>query len=199
MTARMRTRPVLAGAAFLLAAASALLTGSVQASGTPGPEDPTAPTAPVGPAVSVPPVATCTVNGQEVTGASITGTEGFDEIECANGVPAGVVVSGGGGVDVITVEGGNAGTVDGGAAADMIEIDGENTGQVTGGDGGDLIDLIGDATANSGTVSGGLGDDVVFLRATDIAGTGTVTGDGGSDVCLFDPDPSGTQDCEVVV
>ncbi|MFG2300109.1 hypothetical protein [Actinacidiphila glaucinigra] len=181
MTARTRIRPVLAGAALLLAGAS-VLPGSARAGEPPAPA-----------------VAGCSVNGRPATGTAVTGTEGFDEIDCAHGVPAGVVVAGGGGVDVITVHGGNAGTVDGGAGADMIEISGGNSGIVTGGEGDDLVDLIGDADANSGTVSGGRGDDVLFLRAEDIAGTGVVTGDTGSDVCLFDPDPSGLRDCEVMV
>ncbi|MFF3945218.1 hypothetical protein ACFYYN_10395 [Streptomyces sp. NPDC001902] len=181
MTARTRTRPVLAGA-LVLAGAAALLTGSARAGEPPAPA-----------------VAGCTVNGRAVTGGAVTGTEGFDEIDCPGGVPAGVVVAGAGGVDVITVHGGNAGTVDGGGGADMIEINGENSGRVTGGDGDDLVDLIGDAGANSGTVGGGPGDDVLFLKAEDIAGTGVVTGDTGSDVCLFDPDPSGARDCEVMV
>ncbi|MFE0628333.1 hypothetical protein ACFW3D_15340 [Streptomyces sp. NPDC058864] len=182
MTARTRTRPVLAGAALLLAGASVLPAGSARAGEPPAPV-----------------VAGCTVNGLPVTGAVVAGTEGFDEIDCAHGVPAGVVVAGGGGVDVITVHGGNAGTVDGGGGADMIEINGGNGGRVTGGDGDDLVDLIGDADANSGIAGGGPGDDVLFLRAGDIAGTGVVSGDTGSDVCLFDPDPSGARDCEVVV
>ncbi|WP_431967137.1 hypothetical protein [Actinacidiphila sp. bgisy160] len=182
MTARTRTRPVLAGAALVLAGAFVLPTGSARASGPPAPA-----------------VAGCTVNGRPVTGGVVTGTEGFDEIDCPGGVPAGVVVAGGGGTDVITVDGGNAGAVDGGGGADLIEINGENSGRVTGGDGDDLVDLIGDADANSGTVSGGPGDDVLFLKAVDIAGNGVVSGDTGSDVCLFDPDPSGARDCEVVV
>ncbi|MFF7211381.1 hypothetical protein ACFZAU_12700 [Streptomyces sp. NPDC008238] len=180
MTARTRTRPVLVGAALALAGASVLLTGSARAGEPPAP-------------------AVCTVNGRPVTGGVVAGTEGFDEIDCAYGVPAGVLVAGGGGVDVITVHGGNAGTVDGGDGADMIEVDGGNTGLVAGGTGDDLVDLLGDAEANSGTVSGGPGDDVLFLKAEDIAGTGVVSGDTGSDVCLFDPHPAGPRDCEVMV
>lgn len=182
MTARKRTRPLLAGAALLLAGSSVLPSGSARAGEPPAPA-----------------VAGCTVNGRPVAASAVTGGRGFDEIDCPYGVPAGVVVAGGGGIDVITVRGGNAGSVDGGDGADMIEISGGNSGRVAGGPGGDLVDLIGDADANSGVVSGGPGDDVLFLRAEDTAGTGVVTGDTGSDVCLFDPDLSGARDCEVMV
>ncbi|MFE2432836.1 hypothetical protein ACFXJ5_39790 [Streptomyces sp. NPDC059373] len=155
-----------------ICAVTALLTASVL-TGWPA-------NAAVGPA---PVPTTCTVNDVSVTSTTITGTAGVDDIECENGVNAGTTITGLGNTDLITVDGVNAGTIDGGDGADLIDVDGGN--------------------AATGSILGGAGTDIIFVTAEDdesgTANSGTVDGQADSDVCLFDPAPSGTTHCEVVV
>ncbi|WP_405730870.1 hypothetical protein OG607_32000 [Streptomyces sp. NBC_01537] len=135
---------------------------------------------------------TCTVNDVEVTGTTIAGTDAVDDIECDNGVNLGTTVTGGGGTDLIDVDGNNAGTIDGGAGADLIDVDGDNlaTGVIIGGSEGDIIDV----DDNAGKILGGAGGDVIFTGAN----TGTVDGEADADVCLPD-EGAGPTTCETVV
>jgi len=121
------------------------------------------------------PRAVCTVNGVVTTSTVIKGTTGADVIECTNSVPAGVMINGLAGVDLINVAGGNAGIIDGGSADDLIHVTGGNSGAINGSAGADIInlDVTGGPIAKVGPVVGradaGAG---IFLGGDDTASIG---------------------------
>ncbi|MEV0643788.1 hypothetical protein AB0I28_00855 [Phytomonospora sp. NPDC050363] len=122
----------------------------------------------------------CTVNGEEVSGTLIEGTDGDDLVDCPEGIGPDVTVSTGAGEDTVTATG-VAGRGEPGTAA--------NQGTIETGDGADTVTLTGAARrteslrrellnsqANSGTVDTGDGEDTVTLTG----GSGGRPGAGGT-------------------
>lgn len=129
---------------------------------------------------------TCFVNDAPVTSTNITGTSGPDVIDCPRGVDAATTVDGAGGVDLITIEGRNAGTVTasgtitissaqapansgfiiGSPDADHVTVHGGNAGLIILSEGDDDLTITGaspGAPANSGGIDLGHGADTLSL------------------------------------